>query len=274
MEKGSGVGLNSGGKPLKSILKKSNSFPINKVDDVVAPIAAAGVVIDGKYKAETDFESPIRSAKKDDEVMEDVGNYANDDIAAGVNNPQTESEIMSSISDVNQPMGSNVGESPKVADGSTYVTANAGTKPANGVDSYTKHAGTTPSGTEHEDGKNGSNEVRYDGQDNLDTPHMEPKSFASLLKPSQGTKRVSFRSFINEVRVENHDTVPLRLLWNESLTVDTRFGLGALGGIVASDVACSLNKSSNEDWCWAVLEGDKWVGVRSFGVGPGVELIC
>ncbi|GKB15752.1 hypothetical protein Tco_0849675, partial [Tanacetum coccineum] len=114
------------------------------VDDVVAPIAACGVVIDGKYKGVDGkpYKSPIRGAKKDDEVMEDVGNYANDDIAAG--------------------------ESPKVADGSTYVTANASTKPANGVDSYTKHAGTTPSGTEHENGKNGSNEAAMERVSNRD----------------------------------------------------------------------------------------------------------
>ncbi|GJX84400.1 reverse transcriptase domain-containing protein [Tanacetum coccineum] len=111
MEKGSGADVNSEGRLLKSILKKSTSLPLNKA---AAAVSNAGNMtagskpfavvvhgsnrpnIDGKYKVrskvsmnatttvlevdETDFASPNRGANMEDGVMQDVGNSANDDI--------------------------------------------------------------------------------------------------------------------------------------------------------------------------------------------------
>nr|GEU95863.1 hypothetical protein [Tanacetum cinerariifolium] len=129
---------------------------------------------------ETYSASPNKGANKDDGVIKDVINSACDDIVEGVPNGGHQIETLQQVDST----------CSRALDGCEGEIIS--------VDNGNKHVGTMHSSPKHADG---TYRTRKDGKKGND------ESFASMLNSIHVPKKLNFRLFVNEDKVENFDII-------------------------------------------------------------------
>ncbi|GJY64200.1 reverse transcriptase domain-containing protein [Tanacetum coccineum] len=214
MEKGSSVGGNSGGKPLKFILKKSSYTPPNNIAAAVAvndtivgnattgcrPSNAATARVEHGINRTTNKGNP-----KDYDGVRDV-------LEPVVNVDEAEYPTLDSAN-----VGANMANMAhtKVSTNDMFGVSNV-TPDIDEIGEFT--IGNMPSGADSCTGHGNGNQATTVG---FNLPHATPFSFANILNSEHYCKKLNFRTLVNDEHLESYDFVLPKLAVD---SVKNRFG--------------------------------------------------
>ncbi|GJR25728.1 reverse transcriptase domain-containing protein [Tanacetum coccineum] len=254
---------------------------------------------------ETDFASPLRGADMENVGMESQvgglhsenqqmeGNITRmelDKLVADENRAGNEAdgceEVRFSTTDGTQSMDSPTVEDTKVADdefvsqpGGRDASVNLNIEYDCSNEAATWNSMPTAAASDLHMDNTCSNEAgptpnaAATGPENF--PHSKPVSFASILNSEQVNKKLNFRSFVNEERVENSDTVLPKAAME---SVKNRYVNSPVGYFVGKSLAFPVvQKYVNNTWgkfgMQKVMRNDDGVFMFKFASKEGLEQV-